>query len=496
MGSSSSKTDGSYTILDDQDPSVVYTGSWKVGGTSHEYEDTVTSSTTVGDFYVLTFNGTSVSVYGTLDSTSGGVETNYQIDGGTATTVTTTATKADAYQQLFFASQPLALGVHELKVTMAKVNVAAGADEGTIWFDYFNVTQNDAAAGGTSAATSGSSAASSASSASSASLSSASNSLTGVTTSQPTANSITQTPTTSFTTTSSSSSSSSTTAADVLTAKKSSNAGVVGGIIGAIVVVLLVAGAYFFYRRRRRQREDEDIYFPSHGSGMNPTTPQPFLQLNSRPNTPMSSVTAFNNFDPRQTYATPMGPMAPMPQQMGAMPPMAYPMAPMGHPMAPAGHPMAPAGYPMTPMDHSMAPMGHSMGPMAPQMGPAVPMAQPPLPSRPQSEYDPYSNIGASMAGMAPSTYAPSSYAPSIAPTATSSAGGLRGPLSVVGGETVDGDSVAELKRRQKMMVESYEKQGSSDYQGQAPLQHMDSGLRGDSIAGEQAELPPVYTPQ
>lgn len=45
--------------IDDRDLSkVTYTGTWVVGGTSHEYAGTVSSSTNVGDYFTLSFKGT------------------------------------------------------------------------------------------------------------------------------------------------------------------------------------------------------------------------------------------------------------------------------------------------------------------------------------------------------------------------------------------------------------------------------------------------------
>lgn len=48
----------STTYIDDQDLSkVVYNGTWVEGGTPHEYNNTVSSSTNVGDSFTVTFQG-------------------------------------------------------------------------------------------------------------------------------------------------------------------------------------------------------------------------------------------------------------------------------------------------------------------------------------------------------------------------------------------------------------------------------------------------------
>ncbi|KAF7303875.1 Amidohydro-rel domain-containing protein [Mycena indigotica] len=378
----------SFILIDDRDNNVAYSGNWVVGGTSHEYDRTVSSSLNVGDSFTVSFAGTRISVFGTYDSSSNGVKTLYSIDGGAAATATSKSSSGDSYQQLFWASDALSNGPHKLKVTMGSVNGGLPDGEGTIWFDYFNVSQSLVA------------------------VSSTGPSLT------PSPSNTNQKP--DAASTASSSSSSGTGVPAVVTSKKSSNGGLIGGIIAAVLIILLLVAGFFYWRRRRQRR---DVYLPAPSTMHTPTGPpqmQPFLQ--TRPTTPMSSVA--------------------------------------GSVAALSAHAAKP-GFD--------ARLTH-----------AAPSVQP--------TYDPYSEIGASMFQSplnAPTSYAPSTTAPSVTST------GLSGPLSVVNGTTVDGDSVAELKRRQKQVVDSYEQGIGSSYQ--APLQHTDSGLRGDALAGP-AELPPVYT--
>ncbi|KDR79448.1 hypothetical protein GALMADRAFT_277838 [Galerina marginata CBS 339.88] len=131
----------STSIIDDQDHSrVQYTGNWVRGGTSHEHAGTVASSTTVGDSFTVAFNGTSVSVHGTIDSLSRGVVTSYSVDGAQAAQVTSTAGSGDTYNVLFWQSPTLTSKQHNLVVKMVQVNANAGPGEGTIWFDYFQIT--------------------------------------------------------------------------------------------------------------------------------------------------------------------------------------------------------------------------------------------------------------------------------------------------------------------------------------------------------------------
>ncbi|KAJ6598417.1 hypothetical protein DFH09DRAFT_1356664 [Mycena vulgaris] len=111
-----------FILIDDRDPRINYTGTWNLGGTANEHNGTARP---------LAFMGL---------SSSAGVETSYEIDGGPTTTVTSPSSGQDSYQQLFWQSDPVGTGPHTLVVTMVAVNKATEAGEGTVWFDYFNVT--------------------------------------------------------------------------------------------------------------------------------------------------------------------------------------------------------------------------------------------------------------------------------------------------------------------------------------------------------------------
>ncbi|KAF8147993.1 hypothetical protein B0H34DRAFT_737897 [Crassisporium funariophilum] len=128
----------SHTIIDDQDLSrVTYEGNWIRGGSPQEHDATVASSTRVNDYFTVRFTGNSIVVYGTIDATSGGVLTNYSIDGLAPAQVTSQAGAGDTFNQQFWRSPFLTLGEHKLIVTMIKVNPDPVPGEGTIWFDYF-----------------------------------------------------------------------------------------------------------------------------------------------------------------------------------------------------------------------------------------------------------------------------------------------------------------------------------------------------------------------
>ncbi|KAJ6606870.1 hypothetical protein B0H10DRAFT_2195223, partial [Mycena sp. CBHHK59/15] len=198
------------TIIDDRSATVAYTGTWVVGGTTNEWNDTVSSSVKAGDKITVLFIGKTIGVYGTYDSTSGGVKTSYAIDGGPATTVTASPSSngLDEYQQLFWKSGTLSKGSHSLVITMVAVNSSTGYGEGTIWFDYFNATFG-------------------------------------------TESSYLSSPRSSYTT-SSYGTAPSTTSTVAVIAKKVLHSAIIGATVGAVCIVLVLC-ALFLHRRKRRE---------------------------------------------------------------------------------------------------------------------------------------------------------------------------------------------------------------------------------------------------
>ncbi|KAI5898145.1 uncharacterized protein SCHCODRAFT_02611254 [Schizophyllum commune H4-8] len=138
-----SNTGNSKALIDDQSSNVTFHGQWEVGGAPNEYNETVSSTRTAGDSFEVRFNGWLIAVYGTLDYSSDGVRTNYSIDNGEATTVTSRAGAGDTYKQIFFTSDGFDVAAdHTLTVTMDYVNTTYEEGEGTIWFDYFEIYGN------------------------------------------------------------------------------------------------------------------------------------------------------------------------------------------------------------------------------------------------------------------------------------------------------------------------------------------------------------------
>ncbi|KAF9477147.1 hypothetical protein BDN70DRAFT_995145 [Pholiota conissans] len=93
----------SIIILDDRDPSIQYTGSWNNGGNPDaEYQATVKwSGPAPGTFATLVFNGTGVTVIGSINFDTVQMS-SYTIDGGPATTFTSTNATDTRYSQVFF----------------------------------------------------------------------------------------------------------------------------------------------------------------------------------------------------------------------------------------------------------------------------------------------------------------------------------------------------------------------------------------------------------
>lgn len=395
----------STTNIDDQDPSVKYVGNWVPGGHPPEYNDTVTSSTHVGDYFTVPFTGTSISVVGTMDSTSHGVVTSYTIDGAAPAQVTTGTASGDTYNQTFWSSPSLSPGAHTLQVTLVAVNTAPnlGSGEGTLWFDYFAVGHDI-----------------------SSSISTASQSSSPSSTAAGHKNTATNSK-------SSAPADSSSTSPAKNQSTGSSNTGAIVGAIIAVVVIILALVAFFLCYRHRKNRakngssDSFEKFFnnPPHASApaQNPTPPIP------------STAMAMNH-----------------PVSYNAPPRAAYPA------------PTRPHGY--------------------------TPVAASPLPSEDSTSVTSSNVVPPSKQFMYAHnndnvlTYNPTPIASSFSrpPTATSSTS-----------TPYDGDSVAELKRRQQEAIANYNAglaQGGVQPQQQY-VQHVDSGIRGPAPS---VELPPVYS--
>ncbi|KAF5321663.1 hypothetical protein D9619_000077 [Psilocybe cf. subviscida] len=126
-------------VIDDTDPSIVWTGSWvpDMNPQSPAYNHTASGSKHGGDTALVTFTGTSITVYGTIThgiSTSKTPLSTYTVDdspmSGSSNPPRPTT---NLYRQQFFESPTLPYGTHKLNVT-----VVTTTDTG-LWLDYFVV---------------------------------------------------------------------------------------------------------------------------------------------------------------------------------------------------------------------------------------------------------------------------------------------------------------------------------------------------------------------
>ncbi|KAH9480029.1 hypothetical protein JR316_0006626 [Psilocybe cubensis] len=114
-------------LVDDRDSRLTYTSapqdnstsSWSLEGNGQEFNETVTQTDRAQASVSLLFNGTSVSVWGTLSSTKfGPVQTSYQLDNLPIQNVTNTSTMdVDQFQVMFYQSPVLEPGIHSLVIT-------------------------------------------------------------------------------------------------------------------------------------------------------------------------------------------------------------------------------------------------------------------------------------------------------------------------------------------------------------------------------------------
>jgi len=133
------------SIVDDRDPRFTYTGEWVLGGSSSELDSTTHGSNVTGSTAVLTFNGTSLGLYGTIAPTNenGQPVTSYSIDNGTAFTYTAPTTNSTLYQQLFYDTYNLKAGMHTLTVTVKNIHPSE------YWLDYAVICTEPATNGDT-----------------------------------------------------------------------------------------------------------------------------------------------------------------------------------------------------------------------------------------------------------------------------------------------------------------------------------------------------------
>ncbi|EKM50819.1 uncharacterized protein PHACADRAFT_213681 [Phanerochaete carnosa HHB-10118-sp] len=135
--------------VDDRDPTVFYSGNWSLAGNNEtEFDGTTHGALTNGSTIEFTFNGTSVTFYGTVPGAPTGSPStsSFMVDNGEKVLVMTPQPADPMYQYAYFASGPLEDGMHTLVVTAVNTD-----QEDMLWFDYLEyalISAADTGAGG------------------------------------------------------------------------------------------------------------------------------------------------------------------------------------------------------------------------------------------------------------------------------------------------------------------------------------------------------------
>ncbi|KAL4265541.1 hypothetical protein AB1N83_004072 [Pleurotus pulmonarius] len=108
-------------IIDNADAQIQYSPGWRANGSPNEYKRTTSNTETRGASFTFKFVGSSVAVYGTLDSATL-PNTTYVLDGGNPFPFFGQPQSQVQYQQVFYASPALPYAEHTL--------VGSCADEG------------------------------------------------------------------------------------------------------------------------------------------------------------------------------------------------------------------------------------------------------------------------------------------------------------------------------------------------------------------------------
>ncbi|KDR67432.1 hypothetical protein GALMADRAFT_147205 [Galerina marginata CBS 339.88] len=135
--------------IDDRDPVVVYKPNWNRGGNASDYLSTSTSTHVPGSTANLSFSGTGVSVWGTVQVLNPNEPSNvllsFSVDDGPPMTHNIAELPVFQFQQNVFQSDSLAPSTHTLVVTLE--------NRASFFLDYFLVIPLDSTSSTTLAAT-------------------------------------------------------------------------------------------------------------------------------------------------------------------------------------------------------------------------------------------------------------------------------------------------------------------------------------------------------
>lgn len=133
----------SNTRIEQNDPSVSYTGNWYANSSSNNTSSLATLTNTRGARASLTFNGSGINWIGTSDRWSG-LATVY-VDG--TMTIVNTYSSVDRAQQVLFAARGLGAGPHTISIEV--MHERGPSTEGSwVWIDAFDIEGGTPIAGG------------------------------------------------------------------------------------------------------------------------------------------------------------------------------------------------------------------------------------------------------------------------------------------------------------------------------------------------------------
>ncbi|KAK7018406.1 hypothetical protein R3P38DRAFT_1299656 [Favolaschia claudopus] len=141
-------------LVDDSDPFVKYnsqSGWEKWGLPSVEFNGTTHASATRGDTATLEFQGTSISVYGSLGPSAPGARLNFSLDGLDAGSFIGNGTPRSQHNQLFWTSSTVQEASHTLVVTVDHDTATPQVNQlnRTFFLDYFIYNTSSVNAPGT-----------------------------------------------------------------------------------------------------------------------------------------------------------------------------------------------------------------------------------------------------------------------------------------------------------------------------------------------------------
>ncbi|KAF7374394.1 hypothetical protein MSAN_00323400 [Mycena sanguinolenta] len=132
-------------IVDDKDSSIAYSGTWETGGTAVEYHGTTTWSPLQGSIATFAFNGSQVTVFGSIRATFAPTASmNFVVDGGPSGTYIAGSVTNTIHHIPLWVSPSLNEGPHTLVITQGEAMAAPTL--GPIFLDYiiYNTTSSTA----------------------------------------------------------------------------------------------------------------------------------------------------------------------------------------------------------------------------------------------------------------------------------------------------------------------------------------------------------------